>query len=263
MTKNLKFYLNTFWQMIKMEFIVINKNIINDIIDVLVWISFSVFVFSYIFPQLGMSKNFGSLVLVGGIVSINLFDIWSTATNIHSDIEGNNTISYFFTLPIPSWTIFLQKALAQTYKVTIMSLFIIPTGKLILQSKLDLSNFNILKFLLMLITINTCFGLFAIFMVSIISNLKRINSVWMRILFPLWFLGGAQFPWTKTLEVSNKLAYPLLANPILYGMEGIRAAVLGQQNYINFWICLGVLWLFGIIFGAIGIKKMLKRLDTI
>lgn len=263
MKNNFKFYLKVFWQMLKSEFIVINKNVINEIIDVLIWVSFSAFVFSYIFPQLGMSKDFGALVLVGAIVSLNLFDIWGTATNIHSDIEGNRTLTYFFTLPIPSWTYFLQKAFAQTYKVSIMSLFIIPTGKIILQDRLDLSNFSFLKYFLMFVTINICFGLFAIFMVSIVANLKRINSVWVRVLFPLWFLGGAEFPWVKTVEVSKKLAYTLLANPILYGMEGIRAAALGQQQYLNYWICLGVLWIFGITFGAFGIKKMLKRLDTV
>lgn len=263
MLKNFRSYLKTFWALLKTDFAIVNKNIVNDIIDVFIWISLISIVFTYIFPQLGMSKDFGGLALVGTIASCGIFDIWSTTANYLSDLEGNNTNSYFFTLPIPSWTIFIKIALAQAYKTIILSTFILPLGKLILANRLNLSNFSPIKFFLMFATVNIFCGFFAILMISVTSSMKRVNSVWVRVLFPLWFLGGAEFPWKAIQGLSEYLAYTVLLNPILYCMEGIRATTLGQENYLNFWICLIFLWISGGIFGYLGIKRLKKRLDLV
>lgn len=45
--------------------------------------------------------------------------------------------------------------------------------------------------------------------------------------------------------------------------EEIRATVLGQANYLSFWICLPVLWLFAISFGFIAIFRLKKQLDCV
>jgi ABC-type polysaccharide/polyol phosphate export permease len=263
MLKKLKSYLKTFWALLRTDFAIVNKNIVNDIIDVFIWISLISIVFTYIFPRLGMAQSFGALALVGTIASCGIFDIWGTTANYLSDLEGNNTNSYFFTLPIPSWMIFVKIALGQAYKTTILASFIIPLGKIILGNRLDLSNFAPLKFLLIFLTVNIFCGFFAILMMSITPSMKRVNSVWVRILFPLWFLGGAEFPWKVIQGMSEYLSYAILLNPILYCMEGIRATVLGQENYLNFWVCLIFLWAAGGVVGFIGMRRLKKNLDLV
>ncbi len=259
----IKSYLNLFWQLLKTDFVIFNKSIVSGIIDTSIWISILLAIFTYIFPHLGMTKNFSSIVLVGAIVSCGLFETFSFAATFLADIEGNKTISYFFTLPIPSWLIFVKSALAQAYKTIILSLIIIPLGKLILWQRLDLSNISIYKFLLIFLSINVFLGMFAVFLSSIPKDMSQIRSIWIRILFPLWFLGGAEFPLRVVQKMSPRLAYLFFLNPVTYAMEGIRAATLGQHGYLNIWICLGAIWFFGIIFGFLGIKRLKKRLDFV
>ena len=57
--------------------------------------------------------------------------------------------------------------------------------------------------------------------------------------------------------------YIALLNPLLYPMEGIRAAFFGQGGFISFWFCISMLSFFTILFGFIGIKRLKKRLDFI
>ena len=100
-------------------------------------------------------------------------------------------------------------------------------------------------------------------MSTIPETFPQIRKIWTRLIFPMWFLSGVEFPWNIVNKLSPKIAYALLANPMIYAMEGIRATVLGQANYLSFWICLPVLWLFAISFGFIAIFKLKKQLDYV
>ena len=93
--------------------------------------------------------------------------------------------------------------------------------------------------------------------------MERIETVWTRFIFPLWFLGGFQFSWQIVYGISKPLSYVMLANPVTYVMEGLRAATLGQAGYIHFWICVGMLCAFSIATGTLAYRGLKKRLDFV
>jgi ABC-type polysaccharide/polyol phosphate export permease len=64
-------------------------------------------------------------------------------------------------------------------------------------------------------------------------------------------------------DKSPWFAYASLINPQLYIMEGMRAAILGQTGYLNFWLCAGMTLFFSIICGAHAIVKIQRRLDFV
>jgi ABC-type polysaccharide/polyol phosphate export permease len=263
MNKNLKSYSKTFWELLKTDLIIHKKNLLGSIVDNIIWVSLTTVVFAYVLQEIGVAKDYGALYLVGNISSLSLFETWPAAAQFIADQEGNNTLSYFLTLPIPAWLFFIKTTLSYAINSIVASLFVLPLGKLLLWNNLSFANFSFGKFILMFIAINIFSGFFTLFIKSLVKSMLHIGTVWSRILFPLWMLGGTQFSWQVIYRLSEPFAYVCLLNPILYGMEGIRAAVLGQEGFINYWICFGMLCMFSILFGFWGTKRLKKRLDFV
>ncbi len=104
---------------------------------------------------------------------------------------------------------------------------------------------------------------FALMVGSFVKNMSTIGSVWMRFIYPIWFLGGFQFSWTVLFKTSPKLAYLNLINPMTYIMEAIRGAILGQEGYLPFWPCTSMVILFAFACAWYGIVRLKKRLDFV
>ncbi|MBD3231833.1 hypothetical protein GF322_04190 [Candidatus Dependentiae bacterium] len=262
MINNFKLYAHIFGQMFKMDLIVFKKKVISGIFDLIIWISILLLIFTHVYPLLGMTRNFGEFWAVGAIGSCCVFEIWGYVANFISDKKGDRTIDYFLSLPIPSWLVFIRFVISSAFRTSVYSILIIPLSKLIIWDRMDLSNFMPIQFLVMFLTVNIFFGFFTLLMSTIPEDITQIRRVWVRLVFPMWFLSGVEFPWyTIHNKLSSKISYILLLNPMLYTMEGVRATVLGQQNYISFWICLIVLWSLIIIFGFTSIFILKKQLD--
>ena len=263
MNKNTKFYVNIFWQMLKADIAVYKQIFIENFFDTIIWVSCLIIISTYIFPQLGMNKEYGAFIAVGTIVSCAFFLSWADNICFVSDLEGQRTIDYYLTLPIPSYLIFVKQSVGYAFKSMLASIIILPMSKLLLFSRMDLSNFSIIKFIVMFLSINIFTGFLTIFISSLVKNIIHNGIVWTRILFPLWFFGGSQFSWQTVFSLSPTFAYFSLLNPLLYPSEGIRVVVLGQKGYLPFWFCLGMMWFFSFLFGWFGIARLKKRLDFI
>ena len=85
----------------------------------------------------------------------------------------------------------------------------------------------------------------------------------MRFVYPLWFLGGFQYSWQVLYDFSPLFAYVSLLNPVLYVMEGTRAAILGQEGSLNFWLCILMLIFFTLLCGWHALKQLKRQLDYI
>lgn len=263
-TQIIKNYANIFWQLLKSDLIIYKQTIVSRFIDATIMMSIVTIIFSFVYPAaFGMSKAFGAFILIGILVNVAIFEVWTFAAKFIADINGNNTTSYYLTLPIPSWLIFIKSALAHSCKTAIMSIILLPLGKILLWNKLHFTNVCWYKFILIFLSIHLFYNIFALSIISIPKNMDDLGTIWNRILFPLWFFGAAEFPWYTVYKLSKPFAYVALANPFLYTMEGIRAAFFGQEGYISFWVCLGAIWLNIIFFAWLGIMRLKKKLDFI
>ncbi|MBD3273020.1 hypothetical protein GF385_01560 [Candidatus Dependentiae bacterium] len=263
MYKKTNKYLKIFGKLLKTDLLIFSKNIITNIINCTIWVSITMFVFGYIFPNLGMSENFGALWLTGSLGSWAIFEAWPSTITFLSDIDGNNSISYQLTLPIPSWLIFLKRTFSYAINTMATGLIILPLGKLILWNKINFVYFSPIKFFVIFITMNIFANTFSHFLITTVPDIHNIEKAFIRILFPMWFLGGAQFPWHILNSMSPIFGKIILLNPIIYMMEGIRSAILNPTNFLPFWNCVATLWGFTILFGIIAIIRLKKRLDFI
>jgi hypothetical protein len=254
-------YIRLIKELLITDLIIMKQTISGTIINTLIWAGCVTAVSTYVFPQLGMTQAYGSMALISAIGSCGVFEIFGNTSVMVADLDGDKTISYQFTLPLPGWSLLIQKALAFAIHSAIISLFIIPLGKLLMGNQLILSAINPFKFVVAFCTLHLFFGFFALIMIAYTTSMSKILHVWTRLLFPLWFFGGSQYNWYTLKAMNPALAYASLANPLVYAFDAIKSASLSEGQYLPFWFCILMMVVFSALFTYIGHRKLQRRLD--
>jgi len=261
-TKNVS-YFYVIKELIKTDLKIFRKVAIQKWIDMFIWITCMTMVFSYIMPSFGLTKTYGPFMIASMCSTAGLFQAFSYVAELVADFDGDRIINYYFTLPIPSWTIFIRLIIYYTISFMLLGILVLPVGKLILWNTLSLAGVNYGKYLIIILLANIFYAILGLLTTSFVYSLIRIDSVWMRVIYPLWFLGCFQFSWSSLHQVSPVFAYIDLLNPITYISEGTRAAILGQQGALNFWVCVVALIGFIGLGGWYAISRLKKRLDFV
>lgn len=223
----------------------------------------NVVVFGYFMPQLSSDLSFGTFILIGAIASFGLFDIIAQVGELIVDIEGDRTIQFNLSMPMPSWVVFGQLAIKWALNNFLLCTPLFLLGKLLLWNQFDLGKIQLGKLLLIYPTVCLFFGIFSLWLTASIKKLKNLSSLFLRFINPLFMFGGYFFTWQASFELNSLLGYALLVNPMIYVMEGMRSASLGPEGYLPFWTCFATLWGFNILLAWIGISKLKKRLDCV
>jgi ABC-type multidrug transport system permease subunit len=239
------------------------KVFVDDIINKITWISCSLVISTYIWPKVGMSTEFGVFMALGVLVSCSFWDSWGLTAQFVSDLEGDRTIDYYLTLPLSSRLFFIKQILYYTLRSMVSALLMVPVIKIVLGNRLNFEQFSIGKFIVIFVMTNIFCATLSLLMNSLVKRMSSIDNVSIRFLFPLWFFGGSQFSWMTFYAVAPYFAYLNLCNPLLYAMEAMRVAFIGQQGYLSFWLCIAMLMLFSLVFGYIGTRRLIKHLDCI
>jgi len=256
-------YFNVCKNLIWSDLLIFKQAFLDKFIDITIWIVLTVFVTGYIMPYFGLSDTFGVFQLGGVIAAVGLFEVYVSAVDLIVDFEGDRVIDYTVTLPIPSWLAILSKAGYYFCVYLILTIAILPVGKLCLWSQLDLTTINYVKLALAIIFQSMFFACFVIWASSVIENMAKLGSVWARFIFPMWFMGGFQFSWTSLHHITPVVAWINLCNPMIYVTESTRAAILGQADYLNFWLCLAAIAFFSVLCFFKGLWNLKKRLDFV
>lgn len=217
----------------------------------------------YIMPFFGLSADFGPFQFGGVLAATGLFELYSSTIDLVSDYEGDRIINYNFTLPIPSWLALIAKATYYFLVYVTLAVVIIPVGKMCLWNQLDMMHISYVKLGLSIIFQSIFYSCFVLWASSIVDSMTKMGHVWSRFIFPMWFMGGFQFSWYSLYKVIPWLSYINLLNPMIYITEAVRVALLGQEGYINFWLCLLLIGIFSILCFVVGLYNLKKRLDFV
>jgi ABC-2 type transport system permease protein len=87
---------------------------------------------------------------------------------------------------------------------------------------------------------------------------RRINIMFAVILTPLLFTGSAQFPWEQ-LDSLRWFQVVCALNPLTYVSEGMRAVLAPEVPHMPLWVCLTVLVIAIVGFGALGMRGFMRR----
>lgn len=256
-------YISVFKHLLITDLTIFRQVIVDKVVNSIIWAGSTLVVMEYLLPGLRGGIGYGSFMVAGSCASIGLFEVFPSVMELVTDFEGERIIDYYLTLPIPSWMVLVRNALYYAFGAFCLGISILPLGKMLLWYRFDLSQLSVVKYMLIFIATSAFYGSFTLLVASLVKNMMTIGNVWMRFLFPMWFLGGFQFAWSALKSFSVPLAYVALLNPMTYIMDGMRAAVLGQENYLNFWLCLATVICFTVCFSYIAICRLKKRLDFV
>lgn len=255
--------LKTCSRLIWRDTVVFVPSFLDRFFNACIWVILTIIVFQYIFPNLGLSEDYGAFMACANAINWGFFEVMENVSRLIADLDGERSISYDLTLPLPQWMVFCRIALTNALQAMAVSVFILPLSMIVLWNNFPLIHFSCIKMFLIFSISNLFYGFFSLWVTSLIPNLSGMTNIWMRLIFPLWWLGGYQFSWNTMNSVSPVTAKLMLINPILYTSEGMRAAVLGQEGYLPFWVSFFALVVATLMVGFIGVKKMMKRLDCL
>lgn len=254
-------YSKTVSALLEREFTVFKKDYSDNVIDIIIATSVQMIITIYILPYFGLSVDYGAFMLGGFVASSTFWQLYPFVAPLVADISGERTITYELMLPIPTWLVFFRMMLSFLIRITLVSIFVIPLGKLFLGDQFILSQISIVKTITLFLVGSLFVSAFGIFNVSVIYHMGQLSRAWSRFIFPLWMLGGFNFSWLSMNAMLPIFSYFALLNPMIYFHEGFRGALLGPQGFIPIWICVAMLVLFTFFFAYIGITRIKKRLD--
>ena len=257
----IKSYICVFWKLLKTDWVIFTDNLVGEWVDTVIWFIPMAGIATYIFPQFGMTENFGPFFASGLLVTRGFFNIWSAAGAFVADLTGDKTISQELILPIPSWLVIVQKALSYAIRCACVVMVIVPLGSLMLFNRIAWGNILVFKLCVIFIASMMFLGAFFVFVAGLPKNMHQLGRIGMRVLVPIWFISGTQYPFQMIQKMVPTWGNLLLVSPLLYAQEGVHGAFLGQTGFLSFWLCLGMLIFFIILFIWLGIRRLQKRLD--
>lgn len=224
------------------------KNFAQDLFDHCILVCGEILNNAYLLPVLGISKDFGNFVAVGIALNVAIFQITPTAIELMSDFEGGQHFKYLSISPSPVWGVFARVLVARTIRGMLLCCFTVPLGIALIFHRFDFALVSIPKMILSCTFTCALCALFAIFASTIPASLKHVDSIWNRMVFPMWITGATWFPFRALKSIFGKYAYFFLINPVIYMNESIRAAGLGQAGFLDFWSCIaGIVGVFVIL----------------
>jgi hypothetical protein len=258
-------HFNVALQLLLTDLLSWRKRLVSSLLDSIIWMVSSTLLIGYVLPQIGLSKTFISYHVIAMMISVSLFEIIGNISNMIADFEGDRDIDFRLTLPISSRLVFVSKIIFYTLNSMVLGLVAIPVGYLLVSDRFSLTNASLFKFILFYPSAHLLAASFTLFALCI--SLERFSkssfNLARRLIDALGLLGGAQYPWYVLNNISKGFAQFVLLNPFIYAQEGLHSALLGQDQYLSFLVCLASVWFFIFVFGYFGIKKLIKRLDAI
>ncbi len=250
-------------ELVKLKLVNAYQLLLDKLINIYIWAGCTIFVSGYLMQSFGLSQGFGAFLLGGVLASVGIFELYGNAISFVADLEGDCTLRYYLTLPTHSITVLCSHVIYYTLVSSIVTASCIPFIKMILMDKFDLSLISWPKITFFLILVNLVCAAGTLLVASLVPSMDKFDTLWTRIVFPLWMLGGFQFSWGTVYTFNPILAYFFLLNPFIYMSEGMRNALLGNNETIPFWICSAVLGITLTLFSYSSYTLLKKRLDFV
>lgn len=255
--------LTTFWHLLAADLRLMRKTIVDKLINSIIW-GFSVLLISaYVLRAFGMPESFGVFQAGSLLISIFGFEMYAQIFSLVADIEGNEHMQYYFTLPIPNWVVIAKMVTMYAINGLFLSLVILGICKLILWNQLVLSQIDWIRFWITLIVGSFFFSFFTLFLVSLIKNVETIENIMMRILFPIWFFGGFNFSFLVAYQTLPALGYVMLINPYTFFHEAIRSTIRGTADFLPFGLNMMVAIAMTVVAAYVGYTRLRSKLDLV
>jgi ABC-2 type transport system permease protein len=257
--------LGTFGALLVRDLNVLRKNLIEFIVRSLMQPLLFVFVFTYVFPKIGLgvggaSKEaaFSSL-LVPGVVSIACMfqGVQAVALPLVQEFGFTREIEDRVMAPLPIAGVAIEKIVAGAIQGIIAALAVFPLAAIVPATPVHLDVQWPLLLTLLPLTALTGSALGLVMGTKV--EPRRVMLLFGLVVIPLTFLGATYYPWALLHDI-KWLQVVVLVNPLVYMSEAMRAAL--TPDVVPH-MHTGVLYLaligFTAVMGWIGIRGFRQR----
>ena len=256
-------YFRIYKALVARDFIVIKKRYAKVIIDSMVQLILTVFLFGSFFPLFGVPPHFIAPLFIGSqAINMFFFGMNFGLRNLF-DLQHNRFIDYRLTLPLPKRWLFASYITYFICETFALYAPLFTIGILLLGPKFRIVHTSPLFFILISL-ITLCF--YGIFFLALSFHYEYdwfMQNVWPRRLSILFVFSPLSFLWKSAYSFSPKLAVLMLLSPLTYAIEGLRGAIIGTKQFLSPLVCISMLCFFlglAILFLAQAIKR---RLDPV
>ena len=217
------------------------------------------FVFGGLLPRMGfMRADYGAALLPGILaISLALSAVQSVALPLVQDFGATREIEDRLLAPIPTWVLAAQKVVAGALQGIAAGLVVLPVARLLLGPVVGLSFANLGGVLAVTALGAFTFSALGLWVGSAISP-AQIGLMFSFIVSPLLIFGCAYYPW-RGLDRMPVLQVAVLANPLTYVSEGMRAAVGPAMPHMPLAAALGALVALLAAFWTLGLRSFRRR----
>lgn len=251
---------------------VLKKNLGVFIARTLIQPFLLVFVFLYVFPQIGEGIGGGSAeglssfatVLVAGVVGLSIMfqGIQAVALPLANEFGYTKEIEDRVLAPLPVPLVAIGKVVAGAIQGLIAAIIVFPIAAVVHARGVN-PNLSVHWVLLLTLIPLTCImtSSFGLVLGTRISP-RNIGIMFGFIVLPMTFLGGTYYPWTTLAAIKvggfSWLQALVCINPLIYVTEGFRAA-LTTAPHMPLYVFYPVLLIFCILLLWAGCRGFYSR----
>lgn len=259
--------LRSCWGLLLRDVGVLRHNVGEFLLRTLVQPVLFIFVFAYLFPRIGQQIGGGSDrfadVLIPGLIAVTAVFSGVSTVSLPLAIEFGATreIEDRVMSPVPLWAVGGEKIVFGALQSVVSAALVLPMGMLIGSSSaaLDFSHPVLLGVVLAL----ACWmsGALGLAIGTCVAP-QRMGLVFSVLVVPLTFLGCVYYPWVALTAVPW-LHVAVLANPLVYMSEGLRAALTPSVPHMGALVFLGVGGLFAVSLTIAGMLLFARRVTRL
>ena len=190
-----------------------------------------VFVFAYVFPRIGQdiggvggAEGFAT-VLVPGLVAVAVIfqGIIAVALPLSNEFGSTLEIEDRIMAPVPVGVVAVEKILFGALQSVLAGVVVLPMVLLVPATPVELEIASIPLLIAVTGLSALLSGALGLALGTYVSP-RQIGLMFSIVVLPLTFLGAVYYPWAA-LDSLPWLQYAVLANPLVYVSEGLRAAL--------------------------------------
>jgi ABC-2 type transport system permease protein len=252
----------TFFAMLARDAHVARRNLIQLLFQTFLQPLLFVFIFGRVMVGSGyMPASYKSLLLPGIMaISMVFTGIWAVAMPLIAEFQWTREIEDRLLAPIDIHWIAVEKVVAGMIQALAAGIVVIPLAWLVLRPGVEIHVYQPLAFVVIVLLVaafSACGGL----ALGCSMNQQHIGLMFSMVITPMIFFGCAYYPWSalKTFPIMQKA---VLINPLVYASEGLRATLVPQFPHLSLTAVLIALFLFDLLFLALGLRQFDKKAIT-
>jgi ABC-2 type transport system permease protein len=256
--------LRSFGGLLARDIAVLARNVDEFLLRTLVQPALFVFVFAYLFPRMGQSvggaggRDFASVIVPGLVASTAVFTGVSVVSlPLAIDLGATREIEDRIMAPLPVWAVGAEKILFGALQSLFAGALVLPMGMLVSATAVSVHVASPL--LLVAVAALACLTSGALgLVIGALVRPDKMGLVFAALVVPLTFLGCVYYPWER-LDVVPWLQVGVLANPLVYMSEGLRAALTHGVPHMPVWTFLGAGVAFQIVMWTAALRLFARR----